>query len=72
MDKIRNQQNKNITEKSDFDNINEKNKKREYRSENNVKKEKKKDEENKKYEYGKKTRNIENDVLRKNRKLYIF
>ena len=71
MDKIRNQQNKNITEKSDFD-INEKNKKREYCSENNVKKEKKKDEENKKYEYGKKTRNIENDVLRKNRKLYIF
>ena len=66
LDKIRNQQNKNVTEKLDSDNINEKNKKREYRSENNTKKEKKKDEENKRYEYGKKTRNIENDVPTEN------
>ena len=46
-DKIRHQENKNITEKLDSDNINEKNKKQEYRSENNTKKEKKKDEGNK-------------------------
>ena len=32
LDKMRNQQNKNLTEKLDSDNINEKNKKREYRS----------------------------------------
>ena len=40
LDKIRNQQNKNVTEKLDPDNINEKNKKREYRLENNTKKRK--------------------------------
>ena len=70
--KIRNQQNKNTTEKLDSDNIKENNKKQRYRSENHTKKKEKKDEENKRYEYGKKTRNIENDVPRKNRKLYIF
>ena len=72
LDKIRNQQNKNITEKLDSDNINEKNKKREYRSENNTKKEKKKDEENKRYEYGKKLETLKTMYPRKNRKLYIF
>ena len=73
LDKIRNQQNKNLTEKLDSGNINEKNKKREYRSKNNTKKEKKKDEENKRYEYGKKTRNIENDVpTEKQKTVYIL
>ena len=72
LDKIKNQQNKNITEKLDSDNINEKNKKREYRSENNTKKEKKKDEENKRYEYGKKLETLKTMYPRKNRKLYIF
>ena len=73
LDKIRNHQNKNITEKLDSDNINEKNKKQEYRSENNTKKEKKKDEENKRYEYIKKTRNIENDVpTEKQKTAYIL
>ena len=72
LDKIRNQQNKNTTEKLDSDQINKKNKKQGYRSESYTKKKEKKDEENKRYEYGKKTRNIENDVPRKNRKLYIF
>ena len=62
MDKIKIQQNKNITEKLNSDNIDEKNKKREYRSQKNTKKEKKKDEENKRYEHGKKTRNSESDV----------
>ena len=71
LDKIRNQHNKNITEKLDSDNFNEKSKKREYRSENNTKKEKK-DKENKRYEYGKKTRNIENDVPTEKQKLCIF
>ena len=70
LDKIRNQQNKNITEKLDSDNINEKNKKQGYRSENNTKKEKKKDED---YEYGKKTRNIENGVpTEKPKTVYIL
>ena len=73
LDKIKNQQNKNITEKLDSDNINEKNKKREYRSENNTKKEKKKDEENKRYDYDKKTRNSENDVpTEKQKTAYIL
>ena len=63
LDKIRNQQNKNIAEKLDSDDINEKNKKQEYSSENKTKEEKKKDEGNKRHEYGKKTRNIEKDIL---------
>ena len=68
LDKIRNKQSKSITEKLRSDNINEKNKKREYRSEK-----KKKDEENKRYEYGKKTRNIENDVpTEKQKTVYIL
>ena len=70
LDKIKNEQNKNITEKLDSDNINEKNKKRKYRSENNTKKEKKKEEENKRYEYGKKTRNSEN--RKKQKTVYIL
>ena len=53
LDKIKNQQNKNISEKLDSDNINDKNKKREYRSENSMKKENKKDEKNRRHEYGK-------------------
>ena len=57
LDKIKNQQNKNITEILDSDNINKKNKKREYHSENNTKKEKKSNSENRRHEYGKKTRN---------------
>ena len=73
LDKIKNQQNKNVTEKLNSDNINEKDKKREYCSENNSKKEKKKDEENKRYEYGKKTRNIENDApTEKKKTVYIL
>ena len=72
LDKIRNQQNKNTTEKLDSDNINEMDKKQGHRSENHTNKKEKKDEENKRYEYGKKTRNIENDIPRKNRKLYTF
>ena len=68
LDKIRNKQSKSITEKLRSDNINEKNKKREYRSEK-----KKKDEENKRYEYGKKTRNIENDITTEKQKtVYIL
>ena len=44
-----------------------------YRSENNTKKEKKKDKENKRYEYGKKTRNTENDALTEKQKtVYIL
>ena len=72
LDQIQNQQSKNITEKLDSDNINEKDKKRDYRTENNSKKEKKKDKENKKHKYGKKTKNSENLNQRKNRRLYIF
>ena len=54
LDKIRNQQNKNTTEKLDSDNIKENNKKQRYRSENHTKKKEKKDEENKRYEYARK------------------
>ena len=72
LDQVQNQQSKNITEKLDSDNINEKNKKWDYRTENNSKKEKKKDKENKKHKYGKKTKNSENLNQRKNRRLYIF
>ena len=73
LDKIRTQQNKNITEKLDSDNFNESNKKQEYRSENNTKNKKKKDEENKRYGYGNKTRNIESDVpTEKQKTVYIL
>ena len=70
---MRNQENKNITENLGSDNINEKNKKRQYRSENNTRKEKKNGEENKRYEYGEKTRNIKNDgPTEKQKTVYIL
>ena len=73
LDKSKNQQNKNITEKLDSENINEKSKKREYSSENDTKKEKKNDKENKKHVYGKKTTNSENDVpTEKQKTMYIL
>ena len=72
LDQIQNQQNKNVTEKLDSDNINEKNKKREYRSENKSKKEKKKDEANKNHKYGKKTKNSENVAPREKQKTAYF
>ena len=73
LDKFKNHQNKNITEKSNSDIINEKNEKQEYRSENNTKKERKKRTRKiKDLNMARKPETMKTMYKRKNGKLFIF
>ena len=72
LDKIRNQQNKNVTEKLDSDNINEKNKKRDTVQGITPRKKRKRTRKIKDMKMARKLETLKTMYLRKNRKLYIL
>ena len=72
LDKIRNQQNKNVTEKLDSDNINEKNKKRDTVQGITPRKKRKRTRKIKDMKMARKLETLKTMYLQKSRKLYIF